>query len=189
MCLMYLRDLMRFSCSSFNLRITNNEVRKWFENRLLRDSFSQASRWICAFVSKVVMYFKPKYTLKPKYSFWNLSLLQGLPSLLTYLFLAYPNPNFTPKWISGPITVASIWLTTVGCGKCCCFFFFFLLRLYYFLWLVLGFPGGSDVKNLPAVLETQVWSTGQEGLLEEEMTTHSSIPAWIIPWLEEPRRV
>ena len=135
------------------------------------------------------MYFKPKYTLKPKYSFWNLSLLQGLPSLLIYLFLAYPSPNFTPKWISGPITVASIWITTVGCGKCCFFFFFFPLRLYYFLWLVLGFPGGSDVKNLPAMLETRVWSTGQEGLLEEEMATHSSIPAWIIPWLEEPRRV
>ena len=110
------------SCSSFNLPIKNNGVRKWFENKLLRGSFSQASRWICAFVSKVVMYIKPKYTLKSKYSFWNLSIPQGLPSLLTYLFLAYPNPNFTPKWISGPITVASIWITTIECGK----YFFFL---------------------------------------------------------------
>ena len=27
---------------------------------------------------------------------------------------------------------------------------------------------------------------GQEDPLEEEMTTHSSIPAWKIPWTEEP---
>ena len=27
---------------------------------------------------------------------------------------------------------------------------------------------------------------GQEDPLEEEMATHSSIPAWTIPWAEEP---
>ena len=27
---------------------------------------------------------------------------------------------------------------------------------------------------------------GQEDLLEEGMATHSSIPAWRIPWTEEP---
>ena len=32
----------------------------------------------------------------------------------------------------------------------------------------------------------QVQSLGWEDLLEEGMVTHSSIPAWIIPWLEEP---
>ena len=42
------------------------------------------------------------------------------------------------------------------------------------------------VKNLPAVQETQVWSLGQEDPLEKEMTTHSSILAWRIPWTEEP---
>ena len=31
-----------------------------------------------------------------------------------------------------------------------------------------------------------VWSLGQEDPLEKEMTTHSSIPAWKIPWIEEP---
>ena len=30
-------------------------------------------------------------------------------------------------------------------------------------------------------------SLGQENPLEEEMTTHSSILAWEIPWTEEPR--
>ena len=34
--------------------------------------------------------------------------------------------------------------------------------------------------------ETQVRSLGQEDPLEKEMTTHSSILAWKIPWTEEP---
>ena len=47
-----------------------------------------------------------------------------------------------------------------------------------------GFPGGSVVKNLPA-------NAGDLGLipwsgrsLEKEMTTHSSVLAWEIPWTE-----
>ena len=50
----------------------------------------------------------------------------------------------------------------------------------------MGFPGGSAVKNPPAVQETQVRTLGQENSLEEGMATHSSIPAWRIPWTEEP---
>ena len=42
------------------------------------------------------------------------------------------------------------------------------------------------VKNLPAVRETQVWSLGQEVLLEKGMATHYSILSWWIPWAEEP---
>ena len=34
--------------------------------------------------------------------------------------------------------------------------------------------------------EKQVWSLGLEDPLEEEMTAHSSILAWKIPWTEEP---
>ena len=49
-----------------------------------------------------------------------------------------------------------------------------------------GFPGGSVVKNLPIMQETQVQSLGQEDPLEKEMATHSSILAWKIPWTEEP---
>ena len=55
-----------------------------------------------------------------------------------------------------------------------------------------GFPGGSAVKNLSAVRETQeilVQSLGLEDLLEEEMATYSSILAWRIPWTEEPGRL
>ena len=34
-----------------------------------------------------------------------------------------------------------------------------------------------------------VQSLGWEDPLEEGMATHSSIPAWIIPWTEEPARL
>ena len=44
----------------------------------------------------------------------------------------------------------------------------------------------QKVKNMPAMLETQVWSLGWEAPLEKGMATHSSIHAWRIPWTEEP---
>ena len=37
--------------------------------------------------------------------------------------------------------------------------------------------------------ETQVSSLGREDPLEKEMTTHSSILAWRIPWIEELGRL
>ena len=42
------------------------------------------------------------------------------------------------------------------------------------------------VKSLPAMWETQLQSLGRKDLLEKEMATHSSIPAWKVPWTEEP---
>ena len=51
------------------------------------------------------------------------------------------------------------------------------------------FPGGSGVKNLPS----NAGNVGDMGSIPasrrtrgEEMTTHSSILAWEIPWTEEP---
>ena len=41
------------------------------------------------------------------------------------------------------------------------------------------------VKNLTAVLETQVLSLGREDPLEKGMATHSSILTWGIPWTKE----
>ena len=38
------------------------------------------------------------------------------------------------------------------------------------------------VKNPPAMQETWVWSLGWEDPLEKGKATHSSIPAWRIPW-------
>ena len=40
------------------------------------------------------------------------------------------------------------------------------------------------VKRLPAMWETQFRSLGWEDSLEKEMATHSSTPAWKIPWTE-----
>ena len=44
-----------------------------------------------------------------------------------------------------------------------------------------GFPGGSVVKNPPAMQEMWVQSLSLEDPLEEEMATQSSILAWRIP--------
>ena len=41
-------------------------------------------------------------------------------------------------------------------------------------------------KNLLTMRESWVQSLGREDPLEKEMATHSSIPAWRIPWTEEP---
>ena len=65
----------------------------------------------------------------------------------------------------------------------------FLFFLYnFFLSLFLDHVGASlmaqVVKNPPAVQETS--SLGQEETLEKEMTMHSSILGWEIPWTEEP---
>ena len=45
------------------------------------------------------------------------------------------------------------------------------------------------VRRLSTMRETRVPSLGQEGLLEKEMATHSSVLAWKIPWTEEPGRL
>ena len=52
--------------------------------------------------------------------------------------------------------------------------------------IIVGFPGGTVVKNLSVVQETQVQSLGQEDLLEKAMAPHSSTLAWEIPRIEEP---
>ena len=59
-------------------------------------------------------------------------------------------------------------------------------RLSLSLWASLV---AQTVKCLPVIWETQVQSFGREDPLEKEMTTHSSILAWKIPWTEEPSRL
>ena len=51
-----------------------------------------------------------------------------------------------------------------------------LLLRYLVSNTIKGLPGGSEVKNLPAVQETWIWS------LEKEIATHSSSLAWEILW-------
>ena len=52
--------------------------------------------------------------------------------------------------------------------------------------ITVGFPGGSDGKNLPSMKDTVVRSLGQEDPLEKGLAIHSSILAWRIPRIEEP---
>ena len=47
---------------------------------------------------------------------------------------------------------------------------------------VMSFPGCSDGKESAG----NSGDLGQENPLEKGMATHSSIPAWRIPWTEEP---
>ena len=58
-------------------------------------------------------------------------------------------------------------------------------KVSFFLWFsnipfYICFPGGSDGKNLPAMRNTCVRYLGWEDPLEEDVVTHSSIPAWRI---------
>ena len=57
--------------------------------------------------------------------------------------------------------------------------------------MCLGFPGGNSGQvqvPLASAGDTriQVPSLGWEDVLEEVITTHSSILSWRIPWTEEP---
>ena len=47
----------------------------------------------------------------------------------------------------------------------------------------------TTMPTMPTMWETQVQSLGREDLLEKDITTHSSILAWKIPWMVEPGRL
>ena len=50
---------------------------------------------------------------------------------------------------------------------------------YHYVYFSMGFPGGSEIKNPPAVQEmqqTRIRPLGQEDPLEEGMATPSSVP-------------
>ena len=58
---------------------------------------------------------------------------------------------------------------------------------YTYLYLVLRASlVVQTVKNLPAMW---VQSLGQEDPFKKGIATHSSIPAWENPWMEEPGRL
>ena len=54
------------------------------------------------------------------------------------------------------------------------------LYTYKYLFLIVGFPDGSDGKESAC----NAWDLGWEDPLEKGMATHSSIQAWSIPWME-----
>ena len=51
--------------------------------------------------------------------------------------------------------------------------------MFIYLWCLSGKESACNVGDVGSIL-------GQEGPLEGEMATHSSIPAWEISWTEEP---
>ena len=55
--------------------------------------------------------------------------------------------------------------------------------------VIKGLPGGTVVKNSPAMKQMQVQSLGWEDVLEKEKATHFSMLAWEIPQTEEPGRL
>ena len=71
-----------------------------------------------------------------------------------------------------------------------CQFSLGFIKIWKYLRNFGGFPDGTRDKE-PAYQcrqpqETWLWSLGRKDPLEEETATHSSIPAWRIPWTEEP---
>ena len=59
-------------------------------------------------------------------------------------------------------------------------------KKYFLLEVLLASLVSQTIKNLPAMQEIWVQPLGQKDPMEKEMTTHSSILAWEIPWTEEP---
>ena len=61
-----------------------------------------------------------------------------------------------------------------------------VFSFYFWVEFLVGFLLAQTVKSLPAMQETQVRFLGCKDPLEKAMATRSSIPAWEIPWTEEP---
>ena len=66
---------------------------------------------------------------------------------------------------------------------------YFVGNRFSLMWLPWISQVAQTVKCLPITRETWVQSLGLEDPLEKEMTMHSSILAWKIPWTEEPGRL
>ena len=68
-----------------------------------------------------------------------------------------------------------------------CIFFsiIYVLEIY----ISMGFPGSSVVKDTSANARDVSSIPGSEDALEEEIATHSSILAWKISWTEKPGRL
>ena len=61
--------------------------------------------------------------------------------------------------------------------------------LYFLLFSISYNHDFPVVKNLPAMQEKWVLFLSQEDPPEQEMATHTSIPAWEIAWTEEAGRL
>ena len=107
-------------------------------------------------------------------------------------------PLFSCLWVAHPAGMGFYFIMIVPLLPSHCSFSFIAEHGVSFLVGPLGFPGGASGKEPTCQYrrhkrcrrhETQVPSLGGEDPLEEGMATHSSIPAWRIPWSEEPDRL
>ena len=112
----------------------------------------------------------------PKY--WSFSLnispsneYSGLISFRTDWYIQYV---FSQYWLM-------YWLVYLGyLGLADIFYICVYVRVYRASLVA------QTIRNPPAMQETWIWSLSWEDPLEKEMATHSVIPAWRIPWTEEP---
>ena len=66
------------------------------------------------------------------------------------------------------------------------YIYIFFSLIFYSKW---ASQVAQRVKNTPAVQEMHIQPLRGEDPLEKEMSTHSSILAWEIPWTEELGRL
>ena len=135
-------------------------------------------------------------------SWWRIHLQCGRPGFdpwvgkIPWRRESLPTPVFWPGEFYGLLSMGSQrvgydWVTFTSLSRIP----FFALDLstaaemhFIALWSVFeAFPVAQCERIHLPVQETQVWSLGPEDPLEE--ATHSSIPAWRIPWTEEPGRL
>ena len=104
--------------------------------------------------------------LHPNIKVFGSSCLKNVSSLLFYSFQ-----------ICFALSSGNLWNSLV----------YILTKQYYELY---GLPRQRQWYRIHLPMqemqETRVQSLGQEDLLEQEMSTHSIILAWKIPWTEEP---
>ena len=156
---------------------TFTKITSWNTNHITAPLHLKISSCFLNFTS-VSPYIFP-HCLQPPYEiFVLLSNLVSNPPLHTYPLVTLA--SFLFLWQTKPIISSGTSHLLFFSAWVCFTKIFLLLGAIH----ISGFPGGSVVKNLPAMQETWVWSLGLEDHLEKGMTTHSNKLAWEISGTE-----
>ena len=114
--------------------------------------------------------------------FLMVAILTGVKCYLTGTVICISDDQ--QHWAFFPVPIGHLYLiSTPGSGRFPGEGIGYLLK---YSWASLV---AQTVKNPPAMWKIWVRSLVLEDPLEEGMATHSSIPAWRIPWTEEPSRL